>query len=269
MKTNAANNFSLTGNQIKLFACISMLADHIGLVYFKYTRWYLPLRYFGRTAFPLYLFLLTEGWMHTRSRARYLRQLFLFALISEIPFNLVSRNVFFTLERQNIFWTLLLVLFSVAVLDWGWKSALQKAADSGGMPWESLLAWFMVVGLAMAAQYCHTDYGAIGVFAGVALYYFRKNTNGQVKTEKGNRPAALPEGETAFGMRIGNAVGYTAAVLALCFSVWWELFALIGLVPVFLYRGKRGGSSPWLKWAFYLFYPLHLLVLGLSYRFRV
>ncbi|MBR1523666.1 MAG: TraX protein, partial [Lachnospiraceae bacterium] len=74
----------MTGTALKLIAVISMLIDHTGDVLFPGTMW---LRYIGRLAFPIYCFLLVEGFFHTKDLRRYMFRLLLFGLISEIPFD--------------------------------------------------------------------------------------------------------------------------------------------------------------------------------------
>ena len=120
----------LTGAHIKWLAIILMLIDHIGAVILEpfviklmqsgslqmYEKgqqlWQVDmvLRGLGRFAFPAFCFLLVEGFMHTRSRTRYLRNLIVFAVISEIPFNLAIGGFWWAPDYQNVFFTLLYML---------------------------------------------------------------------------------------------------------------------------------------------------------------
>ena len=68
----------MSGLVLKIIAMLSMLTDHIGYIFFPTD---LTWRYIGRIAFPLYCFLLTEGFFHTRSREKYLLRMAGFAVI--------------------------------------------------------------------------------------------------------------------------------------------------------------------------------------------
>lgn len=113
----------LSGSALKLIACITMLIDHTGsmilsrcvwavqpLFYFMNTKitWYRISRDIGRMAFPIFCFLLVEGFLHTRNRFKYGRNLLIFALISEIPWNIWHHNSFLFPGKQNVFFTLFL-----------------------------------------------------------------------------------------------------------------------------------------------------------------
>ena len=126
----------LNGNQLKLIAVISMLCDHAairllayGLIPVLYAvgedvlaeRWnqvFWILRSVGRMAFPIYVFLLTEGFCHTRNRSRYALRLGVFALISEIPFDLLVYGKIWDTHSQNVFFTLFLSVLMLTVVDW-------------------------------------------------------------------------------------------------------------------------------------------------------
>lgn len=103
------NNFTL-----KLIAIISMLIDHIGYVLFPELTY---LRAIGRIAFPIFCFLIVEGFFHTRSHMHYLIRLSIFALLSEIPFDLALHQTLFYWENQNVFITLALGLFAIFCLE--------------------------------------------------------------------------------------------------------------------------------------------------------
>ena len=93
----------ITSNQLKLLACIFMLCDHVGFVLMN-NNWIM--RAVGRLAFPIFAFLLVEGYRHTSDIRKYFIRLFLFALISEVPFDLVTTGRLFDMQKQNIFFTL-------------------------------------------------------------------------------------------------------------------------------------------------------------------
>ena len=116
----------ISGYWLKLIAVISMLIDHTSAVILEQ----IPgleapaffMRIIGRAAFPIYCFLLVEGFYHTRSRAKYAGRLFLFALISEVPFDLAFSRRMWDFSSNNVFFTL---LFGLLVI-WGVEGIKQK-----------------------------------------------------------------------------------------------------------------------------------------------
>ena len=94
------NNFTL-----KMIAIISMLTDHVGCILFPDE---LIFRAIGRIAFPIFCFLVVEGFFHTRNTWNYLMRLCIFAILSEIPFDLAFFGKVFYLQKQNVFMTLAL-----------------------------------------------------------------------------------------------------------------------------------------------------------------
>ena len=117
----------LSGSMLKLIAVITMLIDHIAshlipsnIVLFsvagKNVYLYLVMRSIGRISFPLFAFLLVEGFLHTRNRVRYGVSLIVCAALSEIPWNLVHSGRL-TCQSQNVFFTLLLGFAGLYVID--------------------------------------------------------------------------------------------------------------------------------------------------------
>lgn len=224
----------LSGSALKIIAIVTMLIDHIAatviiriLKFGGYNdglyQLYRVMRNIGRIAFPIFCFLLVEGFMHTRDREKYALRLGCFAAVSEIPFDLAFNGKVLEVGYQNVFFTLLLGLLTMMAYDavmnqsrWSvWKrTALSTIAILAGM---------------FAAEFLSTDYGALGVLCIMVFYLFRRSRIQQV----------------VFG--------------CLAF-VWWEWAAVFAFVPIFYYNGKRGFG---MKYFFYAFYPVHLLILYL------
>lgn len=157
----------MSGTALKWIAVISMLIDHTAEVLMNHNAaltepiWaqiYVLMRGIGRIAFPIYAFLLVEGFLHTRDVKKYLTRMFLFAVVSEIPFDLAVFHTPFYWGYQNVFFTLFLGLLALAGIRWG-----------TGL-WKQALALIVCVG---AAQLINCDYGAFGVFFIVLLYMTR------------------------------------------------------------------------------------------------
>ncbi len=142
--------------QLKCVAIVTMLIDHVGAIFFPE---YLIFRYIGRIAFPIFCFLLVEGFFHTRDIRKYMFRLGIFALISEIPYDLAFRGVALEFEKQNVFFTLFI---GVALM-----YALEQCPEWPVKIVEVLLAmWFTVL-------LC-TDYSFKGILLISIYYFFRK-----------------------------------------------------------------------------------------------
>lgn len=167
----------LSGTALKGIACVTMLIDHVGASCLENGFLSAPaapaglaaldlvLRLIGRLAFPIFCFLLVEGFLHTHDVKKYIGRLFLFGLLSEVPFDLAFFKTPFHWGNQNVYWTLALGMLAMALL--------QKSEDAdGNAAWTGRLA---ALACAVVAQLAGTDYGAIGVALIVALYLTRND----------------------------------------------------------------------------------------------
>ena len=247
--------FGISGSTLKLIAAACMLADHLAAGVLgryiamlgitqnadqmnrqQWEQWraqtdvfvnvYESMRLAGRIAFPIYCFLLVEGFRHTQKRARHAAGLLVFALISEIPFDLCFYGEIISFRHQNVFFTLFIGLLVIA----GLRFAEGKAEWNKGL--RAVLVVCMLVAGAGAAELLRTDYGAMGVLTIVIMYLFRKNR-------------VLEAG--------AGCVMLTAMQLM-------EISSFFVLIPIRMYNGRRGWN---IKWFFYAFYPLHILLLYL------
>lgn len=216
----------LNGSHLKLIAVVAMLIDHMGVIWGSSLPFlqvpllatitpYYCMRRIGRLAFPLFCFLLTEGFVHTRNRMTYGCNLLAFALISELPYNLMHSGKLLHLGAQNIYFTLLLGFLAL----WLLESNLQLSCKV------SILIPGMLV-----LPYLHIDYGQKGVLLIILLYALRQQ-------------------------------GLLRALLSLPF-LSGGYAAWLAFVPISLYNGQRGFiRGKVLKYAFYAFYPVHILLL--------
>lgn len=244
-------HLGISGAALKWVAIITMLCDHLsfGILlpywgiftslydfqaiqsYPESMRWqvYLAfgLRFIGRIAFPIFCFLLAEGVHYTHNRRRYAIRLLIFALISEIPFDMGLFHVWSYPMAQNVFFTLLLGFLVCCAIDWF------DAKLAFGSSWTSKVADVVafLVGCFLAEHF-HTDYGATGVALIVLMYLCRE-----------------------------RRVFQYLAILA---ALFYEYTAILAIPFLALYNGTRGRQN---KWLFYVFYPAHLLIIGLVFRY--
>lgn len=146
------NNFTL-----KMIAIITMVVDHVGLIFFPTVP---AFRAVGRIAFPIFCFLVVEGFYHTRSHLNYLIRLTLFAILSEIPFDLAFRNTLFDWGHQNVFFTLALGLLAIF--------CLEEMNTTRKFIIPLFLTW-------AAAIVLHCDYGIGGVLL-ICIFYVTRET---------------------------------------------------------------------------------------------
>lgn len=207
-----------------------MLIDHIAAVFVDNgTNLYLLMRGFGRIAFPIFCFLIVEGYFHTRNVKKYMARLAAFALISEIPFDLCFYHKLFYLQHQNVFFTLLLGLVTIYVIE-----EIKKRFSSSYLI--AVVLQFISIILAMiAAWFLCTDYSMLGILIIIVFYINRGN-------------------------KIQTAIAFM--IVTFCLSNEIQLLSLLALIPIFMYNGKKGPS---MRYVFYVFYPGHLLILyGIS-----
>jgi len=234
---------------LKIIALTSMIIDHMGVVFPD--QFGFEFRVIGRLAFPIYVYLVAEGFKHTKSPAKFLTRLFVFAIISQPVFQMALRGIdspwnvsFFT--NTNIFYTLLFGGAAIVVYKYLHKLTLNNVA---------VLPLFLFMWL---AKFFSSDYGAYGVMFVFVMYWIGQVYNGKVpKCIQITVMAALCLWQHNAVIRFALS-GYAIYIPILT----WMLIpaTLLPVLLVVLYNGKRGPS---LKWFFYTSYPIHLAVLAI------
>ena len=209
---------------LKIIAMVSMVFDHVGDNFFPDQTW---MRIIGRIAMPIFTFCVCEGYIHTRDRKKYLTRMLLFALISEIPFDLVTSGKVLEFTHQNIMFTFAMAAGTLMLCD----LVLNKFGKKTG----SILTGVIMLMSMMLSVVLRLDY-SMTALAVVFVYYLLKDK----------------------ALEIRNLAAM--AVHFLLRNVGVYLYGVLGFIPLFLYNGKRGKG---LKWLFYVFYPGHLLLIYL------
>lgn len=245
---------SWSGYDLKIVAVVTMLIDHVGAsLLWRYIEMshgyndsvlmgvYELTRYIGRMAFPIYCFLLVEGFLHTRSVGKYALRLGVFALISEVPFDLALNQKLWRPDSNNVFFTLLiglLLIWGISFVEKFYEFWKEKKLDAfiGTLLALAVAVLMVVPALFLAELVLASDYGMGGVLAILAIYLFRQY----------------------------RLIGYALSIIVLyIFAGSTEILALFMLLPLSRYDGTRGPEKgKWDKYFFYGFYPVHLLVLG-------
>lgn len=261
----------ISASTLKWIAVVTMFIDHLTAVVFL--TWLSPLRqsmgiypiltqgeirlyYFlrgvGRLSFPIFCFLLVEGYLHTRSVKKYLGRLFIFGLVSEIPFDLAFDRMLFQWDSQNVYFTLFLGLLAVWLTDLalrGWRN-YSPGRKALGILWAAaVLAACMIL-----ADWAQTDYAWSGVLMIVLMFLLRRQ---EIPRFLASALALLPVGQRLGEFARSLLEGHPTTV----FSGRIEMAGLPVFVLFHFYNGQRGRQP---KYFFYIFYPLHLSLLVLA-----
>ena len=219
----------LDGTVLKIIAMVSMVFDHVGDMFFPDVLW--P-RMIGRLAMPLFAFCITEGYIHTRDKKKYLIRMGVFALVSEVPFDLAFEGKV-SLNHQNIMLTFFMSILALMLFD---LIRGKKNEDTGRYSiGKTILGSLVIIGTAAVAILIKADYTIFAVIS-VFLFYLFKDTKHFIRT------------------------GVGVAFLALTRTMGYYCTTGLSIIPLLLYNGKKGKG---LKWLFYAFYPGHLLLLYL------
>ncbi len=224
-------------NQLKYFAIVCMTLDHIAWLF---VDGFNPLiggimHLFGRLTAPIMAFFLAEGYEHTRDVKKYTQRLAIFAAISwpaysiaqhgTLPIWISSGGIIFRPEQSMIF-TLLLTLIALRVYDCGMKN------------WQKVL---IITGLCVIS--CIGDWPVFPIGACLLLHKFRDDKKKRF---------------------IAFEIWSILVALSSVFMQWFQIGVVFApMIIYFIYNGEPGSKKPFHKWFFYIYYPAHLLILGI------
>lgn len=211
----------MTSFILKIIALISMVCDHAGYIIFDGFSF---MNYIGRLSFPVFAFLITEGYIHTNNLKRYFSRLLIFAIISQLPYMLLFNDSL----TLNILFTLTLGLLAITVYN--------KLNNK-------LFGISFVILFSVLASLLHFDYGWFGIAIIFIFYIF--------KTQK----IYL---NMLFSFTVFTNYFYYFAKTLRVEYLFIILCCVLSLIPINLYNGKKGKNT---KYLLYIFYPLHLIIL--------
>lgn len=227
---------------LHIIAMFFMLLDHMWATVTPGYDWMTCL---GRLAFPIFAFMISEGYFHTHDFKAYLKRLLIFALISEIPFDLMYGASVFYPYHQNVLWNFIIALLGIRTIE--------KAKESG-KKWLHILAAVLVTSLcALIAQLSMVDLYGQGNLIIFTFYFFHG--------KKWWNYVGIFLVMYYLNVEIGGLC-YIIDIFGHKFEVVRQSFAMFSLIPIWLYRGRRGHSSKAFQYFCYAFYPLHIAVLA-------
>ena len=228
----------MTSFHLKIIALITMFIDHIGYVIFPNHFW---LRYIGRIAFPIYAFLISEGLKKTSNIKKYLRNLLILALISELFYDLCFNKNINLLYKTNTVYTLFIASLSIYLYNKNSNSILKYLS--------------LLLGLSIS-YILKTDYDILGVLL-IFIFYFLHN-----------KYEYLIYGIIWVNIKYLSNISY---ILQYIFnkniylpniyvinSLGLYLFTIVPFLIIMFYNNKKGKN---IKYIFYILYPLHLFIL--------
>ena len=217
----------MTSFILKIIGVITMLFDHVGdAIIGKFSFCNL----IGRIAFPIFAFQAVQGYIYTKDFKKHMLKLFIFACISQIPFMLFLSTFTEEILTLNIFFTLFLGLLALFVYD--------KCKNK-------VLGFLFVILTSIIAYFIHVDYGAFGILLMFCFYFF--------KDKKGSM--AITTIVLCFLRFVPDII---ASPVLWYIYIQCAIFTALSLIFILFYNKKEGPKA---KYFFYIFYPLHLLIL--------
>ena len=232
---------------LHILAMMLMLCDHLWATLFPAQEW---LTCVGRMAFPIFSFMIVEGYFHTSNINKYTYRLLIFAIISEIPFNLIYGSSLIYPFHQNVIWTFLFGLISIRII------AKAKTTKKIWLIW--IISIITIIFDCLLGLITMTDYFSVGILTVLVFYFFHDK----------KWWCFLGQFICLAILNIGILGGYYYSISFAGHEIQiiQQGFALFSLIPIWLYNGEKGYCSKIFQYFCYVFYPAHLLILYLIWQ---
>lgn len=236
------SKFDISSSGLHILAMGLMLCDHLWAVLFPMAEW---LTCVGRIAYPIFAFMVVEGYTHTHDLRRYMRRMLFWACLAEVPFNLMYGGSVIYPYHQNVLWTFLLSLLLIVLIE-KCKSRFRPVAAALLSAGLALLGFI----LGYAAM---VDYYGVGVLTVLVFYFF----SGQ------DWKSRLPQLLCMYILNVRMLGGYcyTLQLFGREVELVQQGLALFALVPIWMYQGRQGIHNKAFQYFCYAFYPVHMLLL--------
>lgn len=234
--------FDVSTATLHILAMLFMLSDHSWATVLPGNDW---MTCVGRVAYPIFAFMIVEGFHHTKNLKRYAMRMFVFALISEIPFDLMYSGLAFYPFHQNVMWTFLISLGAMWLLE---------RVKKQGVLWKTiLLSVLIVLGSFLLGTIAMVDYYGTGVLMVLTFYFFRGK----------KWWCYLGQFAVMYWINMDLLAGlcYIVTIFGHKVELVQQGFALLAFIPIWLYQGRQGYHSKWFQYFCYAFYPVHMLLL--------
>lgn len=236
--------FDISSAVLHIIAMVFMLMDHAWATVLPGWEW---MTCVGRIAFPIFAFMIVEGYFHTKSVKKYILRLLIFAVISEVPFDYMVASTPFYPFHQNVMWTFLIALCGICCVD--------KIRQKGKLILTIFASAGIVLFCALFGSIAMVDYFGYGVLMVFGFYFFR-----------GRRPWCFL-GQFAVMLYLNYEIAgrvYELSLFGFTFEFYQQWFAMLALIPIWLYRGRQGYHSKPFQYFCYAFYPAHMALLAIA-----
>ena len=230
---------------LHIIAMLLMLCAHLWATILSQYGW---LTWVGRLAYPIFAFMLVEDYFHTHNLKKYLGRLLFWALLSELPFNLMYGGSLIYPFHQNVLWTFLLGLLCITVIE---------KTRHKGKPLLTLVVFLLsaVAGYILGFL-TMVDYFGFGIWMVLIFYLFRGRKWG----------CFLGQFAGLYWINVVLIGGLSVPVQIFGHEIFivQQSMACLALIPIWLYKGKQGPHNQIIQTGFYAFYPVHMLILALA-----
>lgn len=241
--------YGLTSRWLHIFAMAFMLMDHMWATVFTNQQW---LTQIGRLAFPIFAFMTVEGYVHTSNFKKYMARLFAWAVISEIPFDLMTSLRWFNPYHQNVLWTFIIGLLLVH---------LNETVKKKEQPWLTLLTAIGSIVLGYVAGFItFVDYNSAGIITVLVFYFLR----GRKWWNYLLQFAAL----YYINVEMLKGLFFELEIFGHSFEIVQQGLAIFSLAFIWLYNGRPGKKTKAFQYFCYAFYPVHMMVLWLIMTYK-
>ena len=236
------SRFDISSFTLHVLAMGLMLCDHAWAMLFPSQEW---LTCIGRIAFPIFAFMIVEGYTHTHDLRRYMLRILLWACLTEIPFNMMYGGSVFYPYHQNVLWTFLESLLLIILTEkcrMHFNKALAIALSAGVIILGFILGYATMV-----------DYYGIGILTVLVFYFFR----GQTWKIRLIQLICL----YILNVKLLGGYCYVFHIFGHDIEFVQQGLAMMALIPIWLYQGRQGFHNKIFQYACYAFYPLHIIIL--------
>ncbi len=244
-QSKTTHKFGISSFTLHILAMVFMVIDHLCFTVVAGQDW---MAWVGRLAFPIFAFMIAEGYSHTRNVKKYMKRMLIFALLSEIPYNLLTIAFPVNPFQQNVLWTFLLALLCM--------SAVDRVRAKYERAWLSVtLSVLVIAGFYLLATLLFVDYKGMGLLT-VLLFYF-------LRGDKHYHRILQAVAMVLLHIVLFKGQTVTVPLPGIAFEMPLQGISVLSLIPIWLYNGTRGYDNKVIRFVFYAFYPVHMLILGL------
>ena len=245
-------------SMLHILAMTLMFFDHAWATLFPTQYW---MTCIGRIAFPIFAFMIAEGFFYTKDFKKYLLRMVIFAVVSEIPFNLMMSGPI-DLFSQNVMWTFVIALLAMKLLDNIKKKFINRFENKIFNLTIVIVLSCLVTLVAYGLGYItFVDYYGAGVLMVLAFYFLRGKKWWNYLTQLA---AMYYINVVLLGSRY-----FEVTLFGHTFELFQQGLGILALIPIWLYKGRKGYDKKWFKYFCYAFYPAHMLILvGIGYLTR-